>query len=353
MGKARANHTDAVPRQLDNLIKEKELNVGEVSVKLFKKREQSLEGSKSPFRFGNSSISFRLGILVAFMSLLLAVVGGFGLATLQQMESELQNLYSQRLLPIEQAAAQQKNVIENRVYLLEAMMHGNNSEERAVYLDRVNQSIKEYGAWKEKIKKVSDPEERKLLEAYKDARANFGATTVLPIMDAIKSGELEVAFMTEEMSGQEYKPVEQGVNKLLKYQTNRARNEVAAAIAKNERYGRFVVASIFGGLLLSALSALFIIRGITKPLKAAVTLSESISAGDLSQNIVAETDDEVGRLVKAVGNMNEKLRQIVAQVTESVANVEGGARQINDGNVALSQRTEEQASSLEETASSM
>ena len=58
-------------------------------------------------------------------------------------------------------------------------------------------------------------------------------------------------------------------------------------------------------------------------------------------------------MVKAIAHMNDKLREIVAQVTESVANVESGARQINDGNVALSQRTEEQASSLEETSSSM
>jgi len=322
-------------------------------MKLFKKSDQQVQGSKSLFRFGDSSISVRLGILVGFMSLLLAAVGVFGLVTLKQMETELQHLYAQRMLPIEDATSQQKNVVQNRVYLLEAMMHGNESEARAKYLDRINNTIKEYAAWKEKVKNISDPEVKKLYQAYSDARANFGATTVLPIMDAIKSGDLEVAFMTEELSGQEYKPVEDAVNKLVAFQTNRAHQDIKAAIAKNERFSLFVVAAIAGGLLLSVLSALFIIRGITGPLKAAVSLSESISSGDLSQTVVSESNDEVGRMVRAIANMNDRLRQIVAQVSESVANVESGARQINDGNVALSQRTEEQASSLEETASSM
>ena len=322
-------------------------------MKLINKSEQPAGDSKSLFRFADSSISMRLGILVGFMSLLLAAVGGFGLVTLKQMETELQHLYTQRMLPIEDATSQQKNVIQNRVYLLEAMMHGNESEARAKYLDRINETINEYSTWKEKIKNITDPEQRKLFEAYKDARANFGSTTVLPIMDAIKSGDLEVAFMTEELSGQEFKPVEAAVNKLVAFQTTRAHKDIKAAIAKNERYGYFVIAAIASGLLLSILSALVIIRGITRPLKAAVSLSESISAGDLSQTIVADSNDEVGRMVRAIANMNDKLREIVAQVSESVANVESGARQINDGNLALSQRTEEQASSLEETSSSM
>jgi methyl-accepting chemotaxis protein len=322
-------------------------------MKLFKKRGHQKDGPKNLSRFADSSISVRLGVLVGFMSLLLAAVGVFGLATLRQMETELQHLYTQRMLPIEDATSQQRNVIQNRVYLLEAMMHGNESESRAKYLDKINETINEYASWKEKIKNINDPEQRKLFEAYKDARANFGATTVLPILDAIKSGDLEVAFMTEELSGQEFKPVEAAVNKLVAFQTTRAHNDIKAAIAKNERYGYFVMAAIAGGLLLSIMSALVIIRGITRPLKAAVSLSESISSGDLTQTIVADTNDEVGRMVKAIAYMNDKLREIVAQVTESVANVESGARQINDGNVALSQRTEEQASSLEETSSSM
>jgi len=322
-------------------------------MKFFKKDENRDGGGVGTLRFSNSSISFRLTILVAFMSILLAAVGGFGLVTLKKMEVELHHLYKDRLLPIDDANEQQKNVIQNRVLLLEAMMHGNDSEQRVKFINEIHNTIDEFAKWKESIKQIKDPEQRKLYEAYRDARANFGATTVLPIMDAIKSGSLEVAFMTEELSGQEFKPVQQAVNKLVRYQTTRAQEDIKAAIADNKQTGYFVIAAIVAGLLLSISSAIVIIRGITRPLKAAVSLSESISAGDLSQSIVADTDDEVGRLVRAISTMNEKLREIVAQVSESVANVEGGARQISDGNVALSQRTEEQASSLEETASSM
>ena len=322
-------------------------------MKLFKKNRKNPGTSGHIYRFGDTSISVRLGMLVGFLALLLVTVGAFGLITLRGMETELDQLYSQRLLPIESAAAQQKNVILNRVLLLEAIMHGNEQDNTNKNLDRINENIKAFGEWRESIKSIADPQQKKLIEAYSDARANFGRTTVLPIMDAVRSGDLAVALMTEELSAAEYKPVEESVNKLVAFYMGQARNDMQQAMAKNRRYSYFVIASVVGGLLLSVISSVVIIRGITRPLKIAVNLSEKISTGDLSQDIVTSSNDEVGRLLKSIGMMNDKLRQIVAQVSDSVRNVESGARQISDGNIELSQRTEEQASSLEETASSM
>jgi len=322
-------------------------------MKLFTKKEKNPAKEKHTFRFSDASISVRLGALVGFLALLLVTIGAFGLATLREMERELENLYSQRLLPIETAAAQQKNVLTNRVLVLEAMMHGNERDATQKNLDKISDNIKIYGSWRDSIKTISDPEEKKLVEAYSDARANFGQIALLPIMDAVRSGDLEVAFMTEEMSGKEYMPVEAGVDKLVAFYMTRARNDMQGAISKSERFSYFVIIAIAGGVVLSLLSSMVIIRGITRPLKKAVAVSECISQGDLTQNIQAESNDEVGRLLKAVGTMNYKLRQIVDHVTDSVKTVENGARQISDGNIALSQRTEEQAASLEETASSM
>jgi methyl-accepting chemotaxis protein len=90
-----------------------------------------------------------------------------------------------------------------------------------------------------------------------------------------------------------------------------------------------------------------------RPLGHAVTVAETVAAGDLSAQIVVESRDEAGQLMHALREMNASLAKVVGEVrmgTELIATASG---QIASGNQDLSSRTEEQASSLEETAASM
>jgi len=85
---------------------------------------------------------------------------------------------------------------------------------------------------------------------------------------------------------------------------------------------------------------------------------ERIASGDLTARVnvgdfsdVAES--ETGRLWRSLARMNGDLVQIVTQVRASADSVGAMARDTADGNANLSQRTQEQAASLEEVASGM
>jgi len=82
-------------------------------------------------------------------------------------------------------------------------------------------------------------------------------------------------------------------------------------------------------------------------------VTQRIARGDLSSRIVAESDDEVGQLSRSLHAMQEALRSLVGVVRASSDSVATGAGQIAVGNGDLSQRTERQASSLQQTAASM
>jgi len=109
-----------------------------------------------------------------------------------------------------------------------------------------------------------------------------------------------------------------------------------------------IVAVLFG-----LACAWFITRSITTPLKQAPDVAERVAAGDLSSRIAAMRQDEVGRLVNALGRMNDNLAAIVGQVRDGTATIAQASNEIASGNQDLSNRTEQQASSLEETAASM
>jgi methyl-accepting chemotaxis protein len=97
----------------------------------------------------------------------------------------------------------------------------------------------------------------------------------------------------------------------------------------------------------------FVTVSITAPIQQAVTVAQTVAAGDLTSRIDVTTSDETGRLLAALKAMNENLSGIVAQVRQSSDSIATGSSQIATGNQDLSQRTEEQASNLQQTAASM
>ncbi|WP_276203013.1 methyl-accepting chemotaxis protein [Herbaspirillum rhizosphaerae] len=80
---------------------------------------------------------------------------------------------------------------------------------------------------------------------------------------------------------------------------------------------------------------------------------ESTAAGDLRLQSVSHGKDEISALVGAFSNMNVSLAQLISNVRRSAKVITAASREIAIGNNDLSQRTESQASSLQETASSM
>ena len=93
--------------------------------------------------------------------------------------------------------------------------------------------------------------------------------------------------------------------------------------------------------------------GITRPLRQALALAETVAAGDLTQTVATTAKDETGALLTALGNMNNNLVGIVSQVRSGTDSIATASSEIAAGNLDLSSRTEQQAGSLEETASSM
>jgi methyl-accepting chemotaxis protein len=118
--------------------------------------------------------------------------------------------------------------------------------------------------------------------------------------------------------------------------------------ARNLTIGLGVVAVVFGVGL-----AIVITRSITQPINRAVTIAQTVAAGDLTSRIEVRGKDETSMLLAALKTMNDSLFTIVGQVRAGTDTMSTASQEIATGNLDLSSRTEQQASSLEETASSM
>ncbi|MEO8299857.1 MAG: methyl-accepting chemotaxis protein [Burkholderiales bacterium] len=133
------------------------------------------------------------------------------------------------------------------------------------------------------------------------------------------------------------------------------RNAAVVAQAQAEQ-ARFLW--IGGGALLlviavGGLAAWAFVKSIRDPIDRAADLAERIAEGDLTAEADLGGDDELGRLQRAVSQMQDRLRLMVGNIRETTDSISTASTQIAAGNADLSNRTEQTAGSLQHTASSM
>ncbi|MDN4052766.1 methyl-accepting chemotaxis protein [Massilia sp. YIM B02763] len=116
---------------------------------------------------------------------------------------------------------------------------------------------------------------------------------------------------------------------------------------------RLIVILSACAVVAGAILSWILTRGIVGPIQDAVSVAETVAAGDLTHAIESRTSDETGALLRALRHMNDSLVGIVSQVRGGTDTIATASREISAGNLDLSSRTEEQASALEQTAASM
>lgn len=106
-------------------------------------------------------------------------------------------------------------------------------------------------------------------------------------------------------------------------------------------------------IIIAALAAFIIARGIIMPILKGVSFSQEIERGDLTSSIDVDQDDEIGLLAGALKGMNRKLNSVVAEIGSASSNVASGSQELSASAQTLSQGATEQAAAIEQVSSSM
>lgn len=113
---------------------------------------------------------------------------------------------------------------------------------------------------------------------------------------------------------------------------------------------RTTVLVILISVILSAIAIVFIIRSINKPIKTLVTAATEISHGNLSENLVLKSGDELGQLAQAFNEMRIHLHNVISQVREQSSNLAAASEQLNASTEQNTLATEQISASIQEVA---
>ena len=303
--------------------------------------------------FSNLKIGTRLGLGFALVLALLAVIAGLGAASMGHIEDRMTRIVDNHNVKIFAAVTMGENFRDISLIVATIVLATEPADVKD-QLDKLGASRGRYGAAK-KILLASDLNDaEKQLLAKLDKSIMFAKPKVDKTVALGKAGSHAEA--TENLL-KESAPATQAaiavIDEIVNFEKEQER--VAAAEAKTEYDNANRLVLVLGTLaiLLGAAVAWFITRSITGPIRSAVTLAETVAAGDLSSTIVVTRGDETGQLMAALKHMNENLHKIVGDVRSGTEQIATASGEIASGNLDLSSRTEQQASALEETASSM
>lgn len=240
--------------------------------------------------------------------------------------------------------------------------------------------------------RISSDQERKKYDEFVDAWNKYieQSRRVIALSRALRTEEAHTIFRTEAQ-----RAFDTAAEKLADLVDINAKGASDASRESDRLYEssrRAVIGVLAACVLIGVFLALFIAKGIARPLSEAVAAADRLSQGDTSIRFGVVYKDETGRLLtamqrmvesmtqmagaaasiaggdlnvsiaprsdkdtlgKALADMAGKLRGIIAEVREGAGSLAMASSQVSAASQSLSQGTSEQAASVEEMSASL
>ncbi len=299
------------------------------------------------------NIGQRLAIGFGVVILLMLGLTVIGVYRLQQINGSIRDI-SNEFYPRTVMANTVKGALDETARSMRNLLFMSTVDEIHGELDTIAHAGSVIDATLQRLtQETTSPDGKQMLAAVNLARSNY-APVLSSFLAAVKDGQVEQArdlilpeiapFQTAYFKALDNLIVFQGHNMV---QAGQDAQHVSGA-ASMLMTGMATIAT-----LLAVLVGYSVMRSITRPLHAAINIAERVAGGDLSVRVESSAQDETGKLLAALQHMRDGLVSAVTQVRDGSDAISIAAREIADGNINLSARTELQASTLEETSSSM
>ncbi|MCG7755490.1 MAG: methyl-accepting chemotaxis protein, partial [Nitrosomonas sp.] len=303
--------------------------------------------------FKDTTIKFRLFIIISMLTILMLGVGSFGLNSYYDSNGRLKGLHENRTMSLAYLGTMIDRWYTIRLNGLDSVGKKDVSNAKAKYEQSV-ELIKEIEElWvKNQATNVSE-QEIALSKTVTDQIKEYADALKLTFQYAM-AGDFEAAANNAANNGgPKFTALRTSLFKILDLQKTDGAKEYQDAQSTFEKISTAMVAVMALGAVLAVIFGVLLLRSIVAPLHEAVEVANAVASGDLTSRIEATSTNETGRLLQALKTMNENLVDLVGKVRMGTDQITTASGEIASGNSDLSQRTEEQASSLEETASSM
>ncbi len=298
-------------------------------------------------------IGHRLTIGFGLVTALLMLLAGLALLRIQSLSGDLSSLVQStypRTVFANHMRADLNEVSRSMLSIL-VMSDDEQIQAELVKVDKFSKDNDEQMVDLQRI--LTDEEDAKLLEKIVKLR-DKSSKAQAAFVELVKGNQKDDALTKFLFS---VRPAHTKYFAALDELTTRqnAAMEAAGVSSKTQahRTALMILVLAAAAVTLSLAVGMLTTRSITLPLIRAVRIAKQVAKGDLTSNITPRSRDETGQLMEALDHMNRSLQRIVGDVRLGTESIASASSQIATGNSDLSNRTEQQAASLQQTSSAM
>ena len=275
---------------------------------------------------------------------------------LHKTNAFMTSMYDDRVVPMSELAEVQRTALRDRILVMD--MIRNPAPENIVKRSKEIASNREVAArlWKSYAAQVAAAEERLLADQYARAYQDYIVDGIEAALKKMQAGDADGA---NDLAGKNISKAAPAytelLEKLISLQVRTADEVHVASQASFNALKWVLVGACIGGLSVGLGAAVYITRRLTRQLGAEPDdlreAAAAIASGDLTHAWAGKVP--AGSVMDAMQGMRSALVDLVGTVRAGVDGVASASSQISLGNSSLSTRTEEQASSLQQTAASV
>ncbi len=162
-----------------------------------------------------------------------------------------------------------------------------------------------------------------------------------------QDGEVaRAAEITRTTGAQIVEELDTHMNQMSDYAETKASEMYESALETRSRVITITIIALITAVLFSGLLGFLLSRGISTDIALVTGAAQEVSAGDLTQRVDIRSQDEIGILAEAFGNMTENLHAMASQTQEA-------AQKINTMTAETLSATSEQAAIANEQAAAI
>ena len=269
--------------------------------------------------FRDLPIARKLAVAFILTTLMTIALGAFALLRLSGANAQLGEMSANTIPSIQHLGEVRAQLGEFRTYELAQLSMLDQPERVADYNKRMDASQKivqdemvAYAAL------PADDTDRALFKKVQDDVAAYFAANA-KLREASNAGD---AVTAQQVSDEQSRPLRRKLFEDLKeitaYTAKRMQTDLAQANAIHSVSMTAIVITMLLLALVAAVLAVVISRAITLPLGKALHAIQAVSRGDLTATATASSNDEVGRMLGATGEMTALLRRFSDQTRTMV-----------------------------------
>ena len=275
---------------------------------------QVVSGAGLGRKLAGLSIRHKLVGAMTFLATLLLLIGGFGIRGMGEGNEALRDMYEQHAQGLADVTDINRTMLRNRILTESALIDptaeniARSAEEMTANIAHITKTAESYKS------RIQSAEAKQIFDRFAADRAAFVKEGLLGVMEQLKAGKTDEArqIFREKTQPLNAKAAAH-VQDLRKYHTEGARQQYTSSLAEYQTLRTVGIAAIIAGLLLAIAATVIILKAISRPLEDAIGVFRRIGEGTYGNFVDIVRNDEFGKLLQSMEEMQTKLGFDVAE----------------------------------------